>query len=87
MKLLENEGKLCFKIVTKKHIKSLLQKVNTKKAVAIDSILSKLVKLAVEPLSQPVTEALNMWIKRNNFLNNAKIAYVVPMTKGISKNI
>ena len=85
--MLENEGKLCFKIVTKKHIKSLLQKVNTKKAVAIDSILSKLVKLAVEPLSQPVTEALNMWIKQNNFLNNAKIAYVVPMTKGISKNI
>ena len=64
LKLLENEEKCCFKIVTLKYIKSLLQKVNTKKAVGIDSIPSTLVKLAAEPLSQPVTEAINMSIKK-----------------------
>ena len=51
-------------MVTRKYIKSLLQKVNTKEAVEIDSIPPKLVKLAAEPLSQPVTEAINMCIKQ-----------------------
>ena len=49
LKLLENKEKFCFKMVTTKYIKSLLQKVNTKKTVGIDSIPPKLVKLAAEP--------------------------------------
>ena len=57
-------------------------KVNTNKAVGIDSIRPKLVKLAAEPLSQPVTEAINMCIKQNDFRNNAKVASVVPLNKG-----
>ena len=84
MKVLENEDKFCFKMVTRKYIKSLLQKVNSKKAVGIDSIPIKLVKLAAEPLSQPVTEAINMCIKQNNFPNNAKVASVVTLDKGKS---
>ena len=84
MKVLENEDKFCFKMVTRKYIKSLLQKVNSKKAVGIDSIPPKLVKLAAEPLSQPVTEAINMCIKQNNFPNNAKVASVVTLDKGKS---
>ena len=67
LKLLENEEKNFFKMVTRKYIRSLLQKKNTKKAVGIDSTHPKLVKLAAEPLSQPVTEAVNMCIKQNNF--------------------
>ena len=74
-------------MVTTKYIKSLLQKVNTKKAVGIDSIPPKLVKLAAEPLSQPVTEAINMCIKQNNFPNNAKVASVVPWTNVNQINI
>ena len=83
LKLLENEEKFCFKMVTTKYIKSLLQKVNTKKAVGIDSVPPKLVKLAAESLSQSVTEAINTCIKQNNFPNNAKVASVVPLDKGI----
>ena len=44
------------------YIKSLLQKVNTKKTVGINPILPKLVKLAAEPLSQPVIETINMTV-------------------------
>ena len=54
---------------------------NTKKAIGIDSVPPKLAKLAAEPLSQPVTEAINMCIKQNNFPKNAKVASVVPWTK------
>ena len=39
LKLLEKEEKFCFKMVTTKYIKSLLQKRNTKKPVGIDSTL------------------------------------------------
>ena len=69
-------------MVTRKYIKSLLQRVNSKKAVGIDSIPRKLVKLAAEPLSQTVTEAINMCIKQNNFPNNGKVASVVTLDKG-----
>ena len=54
LKLLENEENFCFKMITTKYIKSFLQKVNTEKATGIDSIPPKLVKLAAEPLSQPL---------------------------------
>ena len=84
LKLLENEEKFCFKIVTTKYIKSLRQKVNTKEAVGIDSVPSTVVKLAAEPLSQSVNEAINTCIKQNNFPNNAKVVSVVPLDKGIS---
>ena len=47
-KLLKNEKKFCLKIVTTKHIKSLLHRVNTKIAGGIDSARPKLVKLAAE---------------------------------------
>ena len=41
-------------MVTTKYVKTFLQKVNAKNPVGIDSIPPKLVKLAAEPLSQPV---------------------------------
>ena len=82
LKVLGNEEKFCFKMITRKYIKSLLLKKNTKKVIGIESIPPKLVKLAAEPLSQPVTEAINMFIKKKNFPNNAKVASVVPLEKG-----
>ena len=81
LKLLENEEKFCFKMATTKYIKSFLPKVNTKKAAGIDSILPNLVKLAADPLFQHLAQAINMYIKQNNFVNNAKVASVVPLNK------
>ena len=78
LKVLENEENFCFKMVTRKYIQSLLQKVNTKKSAGIDSTLPKLATMAAELLSQLVTEAISMCIKQNNFPNNAKVASVVP---------
>ena len=46
--------------------------------------MPKLVKLVAKPLSQPVTEAINMSIKQSNFSNNAKTAPVAPLDKGKS---
>ena len=83
MKLLENKEKFCFKMVTTKNIKSLLQKVKTKKPVVIYFIPFKLVKVAAEPPSQTPIEAMkkNMCIQQNNFPNNAKVAHVLPLGK------
>ena len=58
LKLLENKEKFCFKMVTTKNIKSLLQKVKTKKPVVIYFIPFKLVKVAAEPPSQTPIEAM-----------------------------
>ena len=44
--------------------------------------MPKLEKLAAKPLSQPVTEAINMSIKQSNFSNNAKTTPVAPLDKG-----
>ena len=51
-------------MVTTKDFKSLFQKVNIEKAVGIDSIPPKLVKVAAQLLCQPLTEAENMYIKQ-----------------------
>ena len=87
LKLLENEEKFCFKMVITKYIKSLFPKVNTKKAVGIDTILSKLVKLAADPVSQPYVQATNICIKQSDFPNNAKVTSVVPLGKDKSDNM
>ena len=84
MKLLEKEENFWLKMVSTKDIKSLLRKVSTKKAAGIDSILPKLVKLAAERLCQPLTEAKNTCINQNNFPNNSKVAFPVPLDKGKS---
>ena len=46
-----------------------------------DSIPLKFIKLAAEPLSQPVTEAKNICIKQNNFLSSGKVAPVISLNK------
>ena len=54
------------------------------KDVGIDFVPPKLIKLSAEPLSQPLTEAINLCIKQNNFPSNTKVASVVPLDKGKS---
>ena len=49
-------------MVTTKNIKSLLQKVKTKKPVVIDFIPFKLVKVAAEPPSQTPIEAMKKYV-------------------------
>ena len=71
-------------MVTTKYIKSFLPRVNTKKAVGIDSILPKIVKLAADSLSELLAQATNMFIKQNDLPNNAKATSVVPLDKGKS---
>ena len=51
-------------MVTTKYIKSVLQKLNAKKTAGTDSIPPKFVKLAAQPLSQLLTEAINMGIEQ-----------------------
>ena len=74
-------------MVTTKYIKSFLPRVNTKKAVGIDSILPKIVKLAADSLSELLAQATNMFIKQNDLPNNAKATSVVPLGKGKSNKM
>ena len=58
---------------------------NTEKAVGINIIWYKLVRKWVKPLSQPLTQALNMCIKQNNIANDTKVAgYLVSQRKSKS---
>ena len=77
LRLLENEEKF-------QDNNEILQKVNTKKVVGIDSVPPNFVKLAAEPPSQPLTEAINMCLKQNNFSKNAKGVSVVLLDRGKS---
>ena len=68
-------------MVTTKYFKSLFQKVNIKKAVVIDSMPPKLVKLTAQLLCQPLTEAENMCIKQTIFQTILKLLLSFTWTK------
>ena len=50
----------------------------------LESVRPELVKLAAKPFSQPLTDAINMWMKPNSFTNNTNVASVVILDKGKS---
>ena len=59
-------------------IKNLLRNLDTKKASAIDTILSKLVKILVDFLTPLFTKVINTSITQNVFPENTKTASVIP---------
>ena len=59
----------------------MLKYLNSKKAVGTDRLPIKLVKLASEVLSKPLTIAMNNSITSSTFPNRAKVATVVPVDK------
>ena len=79
--ILEAE-KFNFEPVNENQIKRYLKNLDVNKAVGIDQIPPKLVKLSADFLTPLLTTAINTSIKLNIFSDSAKIASVVPLDKG-----
>ena len=63
-------------------MKKLLNEIDTKKAVGIDTITPKLIKMASNFLTPILTTAINSSMEKSVFPENAKVATVVPLDKG-----
>ena len=72
----------CFKPTTVDNVKKLLDEIDTKKAVGVDTIPPKLIKIASNFLAPILTIAINSSIENSVFPENAKVATVVPLDKG-----
>ena len=70
-----------FKPTTVDNVKKLIE-TDTKKAVGIDTIPPKLIKLASNILAPILTTAINSSIENSVFSENAKVATVVPFDNG-----
>ena len=71
-----------FKPTTVDNVKKLLNEIDTKKAVGIDKIPPKLIKMACNFLAPILTTTINSSIENSVFPENAKVATVVPLDKG-----
>ena len=70
-----------FSPVNRDEVKQCLQKLNPRKAIGQDKIPPALIKMAAEPLSTPLSIAINNSFKYNIFPSNAKVACVKPLDK------
>ena len=71
-----------FKPTTVENVKKLLNEIHTKKAVGIDTIPLKLIKMASKFLAPIYTTAINSNIENSVFRKNVKVATAVPLDKG-----
>ena len=71
-----------FKLTTVENVKKLLNEIHTKKALGIDTIPLKLIKMASKFLAPIYTTAINSIIENSVFRKNAKVATAVPLDKG-----
>ena len=63
-------------------VKKLLKEIDIKKAVGVDTIPPKLIKIGADIIAEPLTQAINCCLRQGIFPDNAKIASVVPVDKG-----
>ena len=68
-------------LVTSDEVEKLLTSLNSQKAAGTDRFPIKLVKLASEVLSKPLSIAMNNNITLSTFPDKAKVATVVPIDK------
>ena len=77
----KNQEIFSFKPTTVENVKKLLNDIDTKKAVGIDTILPKLIKMASNFLAPILTTAIDSSIENSVFPENAKVATVVPLDR------
>jgi hypothetical protein len=75
-----------FHEVTEKYIKLVLKKINPAKSTGFDDIPPKLVKLASDELSSPITELVNASIRELVYPHDMKKAEVSPLYKVQKEN-
>ena len=71
-----------FQQVKPPEVKRLLKEIDIKKAVGVDTIPPKLIKIGADIIAEPLTKAINCCLRQGIFPDNAKIASVVPVDKG-----
>ena len=71
-----------FQQVKPPEVKRLLKEIDIKKAVGVDTIPPKLIKIGAYIIPEPLTKAINCCLRQSIFPDNAKIAPVVPVDKG-----
>ena len=62
-------------------VKKLLKEIDIKKAVGADTIPPKLIKIDVDIIAEPLTQAINCCLRQGIFPDNAKIASVLRLRK------
>ena len=63
-------------------VKKLLKEIDIKKAVGVDKIPTKLIKIGADIIAEPLTQAINCCLGQGIFPGNAKVASVVLLDKG-----
>ena len=63
-------------------IKKLLKEIDVEKAVGVDTIPPKLIKIGEDIIAEPLTQTINCCLRQGIFPDNARIGSVVPLDKG-----
>ena len=71
-----------FQQVKPPEVKRLLKEIDIKKAVGLDTIPPKLIKIGADIIAEPLKKAVNCCLRQGIFPDSAKIASVVPVNKG-----
>ena len=71
-----------FQQIKAPEVKKLLKEIDIKKAVGVDTIPPKLIKIRAVIVAEPLTQAINCCLCQGIFPENAKVASVVPLDKG-----
>ena len=71
-----------FQQIKAPEVKKLLKEIDIKKAVGVDTIPPKLIKIGADIIAEPLTQAINCCLRQGIFPENAKVASVVPLDKG-----
>ena len=60
----------------------IIKEIDIKKAVGVDTIPPKLIKIGADIIAEPLMQAINCCLRQGIFPENAKVASVVPLDKG-----
>ena len=71
-----------FQQIKAPQVKKLLKEIDIKKAVGLDAIPPKLIKIGAYIIAEPLRQAINCCLREGIFPNNAKVASVVPFDEG-----
>ena len=81
-KFSSNINSFDFRKIEATEIKKLLKEIDIKKAVDVDTVPPKLIKTGGDIISEPLTQAINCYLRQDAFSDNGKIASVVPIDNG-----
>ena len=71
-----------FQQIKAPEVKKLLKEIDIKKAVGVDTIPPKLIKIGADIIAEPLTLATHCCLRQGIFPENAKVASVFPLDKG-----